>query len=392
MRFMVTGGAGFIGSHFVRLLIAKGHEVVVYDNLSTGKISNLPDSSQITFIQGNIQDPIKVEKAMEGCDYVIHLAALVSVTLSVQNPKESKANNLDGLFTVLEAARKKGTIKKFVLASSAAVYGDPKQIPISENQQADPISPYGLEKYIGELYLHLYNKLYNIPTLALRFFNVYGERQDPKSPYSGVISIFTDRRKQHLPITVFGDGEQTRDFIYVGQLVSTIYNLAISAEEGNYNLGTGVSTSINTLIQTLDDLLLTKGVPIEYKPARLGDIRTSVADISKLRGSISVEHITLSEGLEKMLKGLYQATEVNHRINIQFICSYFSLLSKPILNCIGLNMLFVSYWFWINSQEKRKPTGNLVPSLLIPLLLITTGYSCKEPTKTKEDPKNNNPS
>ena len=365
MRFMVTGGAGFIGSHLIRLLIDKGHEVVIYDNLSTGKLSNIPDSALITFIQGDIRDMPQVEKAMVDCDIVIHLAALVSVTKSVEHPDESKSHNIDGLFTVLEAARNNpNRIKKFVLASSAAVYGSPAHIPIKETEQVEPLSPYGLEKLVDELYLRLYSSLYQLPGLALRFFNVYGERQDPKSPYSGVISIFTDKRKNHQPLTVFGDGHQTRDFIYVGQLVSCIYELAISPEEGIYNVGTGKSTSINALIETLDAILGTSGLPIEHKPPRPGDIKESVADISQLASRISLNQVPLEEGLQRMLAGLEQGKVNNMRLNSQFLTHYLSILSKPIARCVGFNILCAAFWFNVKQPKAQTSIPQLAALIL----------------------------
>lgn len=279
-KTLITGGAGFIGSHIVEGLTNSGHRVVVLDNLSTGKKENLDlNNKNLEFVEGDILNNELVEKLVEESDYVIHLAAIVSVELSVKNPDLSKKVNLDGAFNVINAAKK--FKKRLFFASSAAVYGNPTNLPICENHPQKPISPYGLEKYIIEQYCQLYNDLFGFSYVCGRFFNVFGERQDPKSPYSGVISIFNDKAKNGEDIFIDGDGKQTRDFIYVKDLSEIVITLLFSNENGIFNVGTGAETSIKDLANKIIEIKNSNST-ITYRDERLGDIKKSFADISKL--------------------------------------------------------------------------------------------------------------
>jgi len=286
MNILVTGGAGFIGSHLADALLALGHNVTILDNLITGKRQNLPEyHKNMTFIEGDIRDVALVSKIMQKMDMVFHLAACVSVQKSMEEPEYSKSMNIDGFFTILEAA-KATHVKKFIFASSAAVYGDPQSFPIKETDKTVPTSPYGLEKLVGEQYLQLYADIYGMDYIAGRFFNVYGERQDPQSPYTGVMSIFEDRAQRGDDLYIYGDGTQIRDFISVSEVINSLIRLAFSKECGIFNIGTGTETTLTTLAETIlkkHHLPLCK---IHYTDARIGDIKRSVADISKIKNII----------------------------------------------------------------------------------------------------------
>jgi UDP-glucose 4-epimerase len=212
MKVLITGGAGFIGSHLVEQLLAAGNSVRVLDNLSTGKRSNLPTHSQLEFIQGDIRDRSLVLDSVRGVQAIVHLAAVASVQASVDDPTGTHETNFDGTLHLLEAARKE-QIRRFLYASSAAVYGDNTRLPLVEDEILNPLSPYAADKLAGEYYLRFYHAKFGIETTAFRFFNIFGPRQDPSSPYSGVISIFVERVSQDEPVTLFGDGRQTRDFV-----------------------------------------------------------------------------------------------------------------------------------------------------------------------------------
>lgn len=283
MRALVTGGAGFIGSHLVRHLLKRGFEVRVVDNLSSGHLRNLKEvESQISFTEGDIRDPELLNQLAQGCDRIFHQAAVVSVPYSVEHPQETHDVNIQGTFNVLQAARV-NKVGRVVFASSAAIYGEEQVLPKTEEMRPAPVSPYGLEKLTGEHYLHLFHKLYGVETVALRYFNVFGPRQDPQSPYSGVISIFVDRILRGAGVTIYGDGEQYRDFVYIDNVVAANLLVADSATApGNvYNVGCGEKTSLNQLVQILAEL---SGSTVQpgYAGERAGDIRESLADISRL--------------------------------------------------------------------------------------------------------------
>jgi nucleoside-diphosphate-sugar epimerase len=296
---LVTGGAGFIGSHLVDALIDQGAQVTVIDNLTTGKKENLQNAgSAVDFHEGDIRDRALLQKVLTGVEVVFHQAAVVSVPLSVAQPLASAAVNETGTLEVLEAARQAGC-RRVVLASSSAVYGDDPELPKRENMPFCPLSPYAVQKMTGEYYAGLYNKLYGLETACLRYFNVFGPRQDPSSPYSGVISIFLDRAAAGCAPMVYGDGEQTRDFVFVQDVVSA--NLRAATEDAAagkaFNIGTGNTITINRLWQRVAELADIKLVP-DYHDTRDGDILHSVAAIDAARQDLGyVPETRFEEGL-----------------------------------------------------------------------------------------------
>ena len=283
MKILVTGGAGFIGSHLIERLLAAGHGVRVLDNLSTGKRHNLPQHPALEFIEGDIGDAATVDRCMPGVEAVVHLAAVASVQASIDDPRATHRSNFDGTLNLLEAAHVAG-VQRFLYASSAAIYGDTSVIPVPEEARPNPLSPYAADKLAGEHYLHYYFHKHGLAGTAFRFFNIYGPRQDPSSPYSGVISIFVERLRQGKPVTIFGDGHQTRDFVYVGDLADLLAaSLARPALVGaTVNVGTGTENSLLQLLAILESL---SGYALErqHAPARVGDILRSCADVTRLR-------------------------------------------------------------------------------------------------------------
>jgi nucleoside-diphosphate-sugar epimerase len=280
-KALVTGGAGFIGSHLVDTLVAAKCNVTVLDNLSTGHLSNLAHlGNRISFIEGDIRDSVAVMNAAAGCDVIFHQAAVVSVPQTVQEPVISAMVNDIGTLNVLEAARKQH-VKRTVLASSCAVYGDAPELPKVEIMPTKPLSPYAVQKRTGELNARLYHELFGVETVCLRYFNVYGPRQDPSSPYSGVISIFLTRAAEKRRPVIYGDGAQSRDFVFVTDVVRA--NLLSASAKGAggacFNIGTGHSIRVN---QLWDSICHLSGIQIEaeHVPSRPGDIRESVADIT----------------------------------------------------------------------------------------------------------------
>lgn len=302
MKVLITGGAGFIGSHLVELLLAAGDPVRILDNLSTGKKENLPSAGTIEFIEGDIRDAAVVESSVRGMDAIVHLAAVASVQASIDDPITTHQCNLDGTLHLLESARRHG-IKRFLYASSAAVYGDTDLVPVAESHPIDPLSPYAADKLAGEHYLMFYFRKYGLDATAFRFFNIYGPRQDPSSPYSGVISIFTDHLIQNRPVTLFGDGRQTRDFVYVGDLAKVLVQaLSHAGTAGQViNVGRGKQSSLLDLIETLERLS-GKVLARVHAPPRMGDIRHSCADTIRLRTLFgSVPQTDLDSGLAALL-------------------------------------------------------------------------------------------
>jgi UDP-glucose 4-epimerase len=282
MKILITGGAGFIGSHLAEHLLAAGNDVRVLDNLSTGKRENLPAHPQLEFVQGDIRDKRLVSESAHGMDAIVHLAAVASVQASVDDPTGTHETNFDGTLYLLEAARQQN-IRRFLYASSAAVYGDNTRLPLVEEEILNPLSPYAADKLAGEYYLRFYHAKFGIETTAFRFFNIFGPRQDPSSPYSGVISIFIERVNRGEPVTVFGDGRQTRDFVYVGDLVKLLAQALSGRQTAGQviNVGRGKQCSLLELLAALEKLT---GKPVErrFAAARLGDIVHSCADISRL--------------------------------------------------------------------------------------------------------------
>ena len=303
-KTLITGGCGFIGSHLAEALVAEGAEVRVLDNLSSGKPENLTGfGSAIEVIRGDIRDPAIVRDAMRDVKQVFHEAALVSVTVSVEQPEENDAINIRGTLNVLQAARE-ANVKRVVLASSAAVYGNNPELPKRETMLPEPESPYALGKLAGEYYLKLFSRLYGVETVSLRYFNVFGPRQDGKSMYSGVISRFADDIRQGRAPTIFGDGGQTRDFVFVKDVVQA--NLLAmrtpSAGKGEiFNVATGRQISLLQLWETLKKITGSTLAP-QFREARAGDIRHSLADISKIQTSLGYEpEFSLEDGPRALL-------------------------------------------------------------------------------------------
>lgn len=304
MRILITGGAGFIGSHLTDRLLAAGHSVRVLDNLSSGKRANLPLTAGIDFIEGDIREVAAVNRAMAGVDAIYHLAAVASVQASIDDPLGTHGSNFVGTLNLLEAAREQG-VRRMIYASSAAVYGDTERLPVSEETMTKPLSPYAADKLAGEQYLNFYAAKHGIATTAFRFFNIYGPRQDASSPYSGVISIFVERLRQERAVTIFGDGRQTRDFVFVRDLVDVL-TAALASENAHgtvLNVGRGVECSLLDLLESLERLA-GRSVARRHEPARVGDIVRSRADVSRLARALGyVPRTTMDEGLAALLSG-----------------------------------------------------------------------------------------
>jgi UDP-glucose 4-epimerase len=312
MRALVTGGAGFIGSHIAHRLLEGGHEVVVLDNFFTGKRENLAAiAKDVRLVEGDVRNVETVEKTAAGCELIFHEAAIVSVPFSVERPQESHDVNIQGTLNVLQAARKAGT-RRVVFASSAAIYGEEPTLPKTEAMRAEPISPYAIEKIAGEHYLATWSKLFGLETVALRYFNVFGPRQDPKSPYSGVISIFVDRILSGKPISFFGDGSQSRDFVYVANVVDA--NLlaatcdAASVSGRVFNVGCGKRTTLLELA-SLIERAAGKTVERAFAEGRVGDIKDSLADITRARTALGyAPKVEVEPGLKLLVDHIRSAT------------------------------------------------------------------------------------
>lgn len=285
---LITGGAGFIGSHLTDALLAKGYSVVIVDDLSTGSLDNLPPSNeQLTIYENSVTDSKFMKELFSkySFNYIFHYAAVASVQKSVEEPAATHAVNFDSTLELLEAARELPALKRFVFVSSAAVYGDKPNLPCCEDDGVNPITPYGVDKYASERYVLNAAALYGVPGTAMRYFNVYGSRQNPASPYSGVLSIFTDRFKVNdsPELTLFGDGEQTRDFIYIKDVISA--NLLLMQDDKAigqvFNVGTGKEMSLLTIIKLLEDIF-EKKAGVCHKNERKGDIKRSFANVNKI--------------------------------------------------------------------------------------------------------------
>lgn len=305
MKILITGGAGFIGSHLAEYFINSNHEVFILDNLSTGHRSNVSFIDDLHFIENDVTNKTLVQDLIkeEQFDIVIHLAAVVSVVETINNPILSQKVNIDGTLNLLEANRQYNeNLKKFIFASSAAVYGNTKGLPKKVETFIDPESPYAIEKYAGEQYTKLYNKLYSLPTTALRFFNIYGPRQDPSSPYSWVLSIMHSKFQKDEAFKFFGDGEQTRDFVYVKDLVQAV-SIVINSDFANggiYNLGTSKPLS---LLEMFDEFkkLYSKTIDYSFTEARSGDIKHSYAEIDDLKALGYTPKYSVEEGLKEYI-------------------------------------------------------------------------------------------
>ena len=288
MKTLVTGGAGFIGSNLVDALVKKGDRVIVLDNLSSGKLSNLLNAeSYIEFVKGDIRDIDLLIKILSGCDLVYHMAAMVSVEQTVRDPLYSSQINDGGTLNVLEACRI-NKVKRFVFSSSSAVYGDAPGLPKHEKMCSKPQTPYAVQKITGENYASVYNELYGVETVCLRYFNVFGPRQDPSSPYSGVISIFLNKAAGKKPSLIYGDGNQTRDFIFVEDIVSANILAAQKKEAAGMaiNIGTGRQISINLLWELICQINQIQLSP-RHVDSRKGDIKKSVANIETAKSILN---------------------------------------------------------------------------------------------------------
>ncbi|MDD1728252.1 MAG: SDR family oxidoreductase [Methanospirillum sp.] len=306
MRFVVTGGAGFIGSHIVDSLAGLGNDVIIFDNFISGRkenIAHLKENKKIKVIHGSITDLAILRAACESADGIFHEAAIASVQQSLQNPLRTHETNATGTLNVLLAARDAG-VKKIVSASSAAVYGDNPILPKHEEMIPEPLSPYAVSKITGEYYCSVFSRLYGLKTVSLRYFNVYGPRQDPRSEYSGVISKFIMQAILGKPITIYGDGEQTRDFIFIDDVVTANIHAMERDVQGIFNIASGRETSLNKLEELVTSVSGTK-VPVIYEPPRSGDIRKSLADISRARKRLGFEpEYTITKGLEHTISAL----------------------------------------------------------------------------------------
>jgi len=301
--YLVTGGAGFIGSHLAEELLRRGHRVRVVDSLITGKRRNLESIPAAEFVEGDLAELAVAEKAAAGMDYVLHQAAIPSVPRSVEDPATSNRANITATLNVLLAARKAG-VKRLVYAGSSSAYGDTPTLPKHEGMPTNPQSPYALQKLVGEQYCQLFTKLYGFPTVTTRYFNVFGPRQDPGSPYSGVISLFATAVLDGRPPIIHGDGGQTRDFTYIANVVDGVLRACeapnVSGEV--INVATGGRISLNDLLRVLSGLVKTS-VPAIHKEPRAGDVRDSQADISKARALLGYKPIvSFEDGLERTLE------------------------------------------------------------------------------------------
>jgi UDP-glucose 4-epimerase len=301
--YLVTGGAGFIGSHLTEELVRRGHSVRVADNLITGKRGNLDHIPGVEFFEGDLADLTFAVRAVAGMDYVLHQAAIPSVPRSVIDPIASHRANTDATLNVLVAARDAG-VKRLVFAGSSSEYGNTPTLPKREDMTPNPLSPYALQKVIGTQYCQMFTRLYGFETVVIRYFNVFGPRQDPSSPYSGVISVFATALSEGRRPTIFGDGEQTRDFTYVANVVDGVLRAceAPNAAGEAINVACGTRISLNELLRVMNGIVGTKLQAI-YKEERAGDVRDSQADIAKAKTLLGYTPIvTLEEGLRPTLE------------------------------------------------------------------------------------------
>src|SRR5437667_3987701 len=279
--YLVTGGAGFIGSHLTEELVRRGHRVRVADSLITGKRRNLAHIPGVDFLEGDLADVLVAQRAVVGMDYVLHHAAIPSVPRSVNDPIASNRANIDATLNVLVAARDAG-VKRVIYAGSSSAYGDTPTLPKREDMPTNPLSPYALQKLVGEQYCQMFTRLYNFETVTIRYFNVFGPRQDPGSPYSGVISLFSTALLERRQPTIYGDGEQTRDFTYVANVVDGVLRAceANGAAGEVINVATGGRISLNELLRVMSGFVGARVAPI-YIAERAGDVKDSQADITR---------------------------------------------------------------------------------------------------------------
>ena len=301
--YLVTGGAGFIGSHLTEELVRRGHTVRVADSLITGKRSNLDHIPGVDFREGDLADAAFAASVAQGCDYVLHQAAIPSVPRSVKDPITSNRANVDATLNVLVAARDAG-VKRLVFAGSSSAYGNTATLPKREEMPANPLSPYALQKVVGEQYLQMFTRLYGLETVSIRYFNVFGPRQDPTSPYSGVISVFATALLENRSPVIYGDGGQTRDFTYVANVVDGVLRAceASGASGEIINVATAGRISLNDLFREMRKIV---GANVEptYAEPRQGDVRDSQADITKAERLLGYRPIvSFEEGLKRTIE------------------------------------------------------------------------------------------
>ena len=302
-HYLVTGGAGFIGSHLTEELVRRGHRVRVADSLITGKRSNLDHISGVEFLEGDLAELTFARESMKGCDFVLHQAAIPSVPRSVQDPITSNPANVDATLNVLVAARDAG-VKRLVFAASSSAYGDTQTLPKHEDMATNPLSPYALQKVVGEQYLQMFTRFYGLETVSIRYFNVFGPRQDPSSPYSGVISVFATALLESRPPRIYGDGEQTRDFTYVANVVDGVLRAceAPKASGEIINVATGGRISLNKLFYAMRDVVGGNLEPTYAEP-RKGDVRDSQADITRAKALLGYEPtVSFEEGISRTIE------------------------------------------------------------------------------------------
>lgn len=297
-KVVVTGGAGFIGSHIVEHWINEGAEVHIIDNLRSGFLSNVGLFPHAVFHNVSVTEREKVFKILENADYVHHLAAMISVPESVDKPLECVEININGLLNVLDACRENG-VKKIVFSSSAAIYGENPESPKRTDMRPEPKSPYGITKLDGEYYLQIYNEQYGIGAVSLRYFNVFGPRQDPRSQYAAAVPIFISKALKNEPITIYGDGEQTRDFIFVNDVVkANVLSATSESVNGIFNVALGKASSINEIAKGIIQITESKS-EIVYLPVRKGDIKHSLAEVSETRDKLNfMPDYSLQSGLD----------------------------------------------------------------------------------------------
>jgi len=307
-KVIVTGGAGFIGSHLTDLLLSRGYHVIIIDDFSTGKMANIEPllkNKKVDFIQGSITELPLLQNLFQGVDFVFHQAALSSVPRSIEDPLSTSKVNITGTLNVLLAARD-NNVKKVIYASSSSVYGDTPTLPKREDMVSNPQSPYALTKLVGEYYCRVFHQIYGLPSICLRYFNVYGPRQDSDSQYAAVIPIFIAKLSQDKSPIIYGDGEQTRDFTFVKDVIQANIIGAESDACGVFNIGRGENSTLNDLAKTIINLV-GKDLQSEYQPPRVGDVRDSLADISKARAIGYEPQYSLDKGLRETIKGLPSA-------------------------------------------------------------------------------------
>lgn len=305
MRFLVTGGAGFIGSNITRQLLKDGHDVRILDNFSTGKKDNIADlTDKIDLIEGDIQDITTVKRAVKDIDYILHQAAFPSVSRSIKDPISTNNVNVNGTLNILIAARDE-KVKRVVSASSSSAYGDTPTLPKNESMKPNPLSPYAVTKIVGEYYCRVFFKIYGLETVSLRYFNIFGPGQDPDSQYAAVIPIFINALVKETPPPIFGDGDQSRDFTYVDNAVRANIDACFAENVGGevFNIACGESFTLNQLLDQLKKIMgREEGIP-NYLPPREGDIRHSLADISKGKKLLGYNPgVNFHEGLKRTVE------------------------------------------------------------------------------------------